>query len=97
MEDLYIKMRDGAEFQNFLRRIKPFGIEFTEDEDNGIFLKDGARWSIAKRMLYRYSGIARIWKNVGKGKDAHEDFLPMSDEEFYNGYIKTMLYTSFKL
>lgn len=90
-------------FLSFLEKLKKDDIFFKENEDNGIFIFNGQECKIANEMLYRRSGIARTWrvskesKAICKGKNIQEDFVPMLDEEFYNVYIKSILFTIFKL
>ena len=91
MKESYIIKRNSKEFNILLKKLEIGGIFFTENENNGIFTYRGVSHTISKNMLYRESGVSHVWKNVGKGRDAHEDFLPISDDEFYNVYIRSIL------
>lgn len=103
MKELYITKRNSKEFNTFLKRMEEFGISFTEDEDNGIFIKGDIKQSIAKKILYRESGISRTWrvskesKATCKGKNIQEDFVPMLDDEFFNVYMKSILQKLFNI
>ena len=89
----YRTKRNSKEFNSLLKGLLFHKIAFTECEDNGIFERNGVRHPFAKRMLYRWSGMSRMWKTTGKS----EDFVPMSDDEYFNRYIKTMLFKLFKI
>ena len=101
--ELYKSKRESKDFALFLKRIGELGISFSEDEDNGIFIRGNVKHNISKNMLYRESGIARTWKiskeskALLKGKNIDEDFIPMLDDEFYSVYIKSILLKMFKI
>jgi hypothetical protein len=101
--ELYKRKRNSKEFNLFLLSLAPFKIEFAEDDDNGIFTRNGVSYRFAKKILYRSSGIARTWKTaknsktIYKGKTFEEEFIPMTDEEFFSRYIKTIVFKLFKI
>jgi hypothetical protein len=93
--------------QEHINRLKPAsnklisylskkGIEFIPEDssgDNIILRSDLKELQVSKHCFYRFSGLAVIYKEVGK--DELEE-VPVDDDMFFNNYMKSVIEYFFK-
>jgi hypothetical protein len=79
-------------FDKLITYTKKNGIDTIFGEWNVTFTKEGKGLSISYNYLYRQSGISKVHKEL---TESMIELVDVTDEMFYNNYIKTIIDLNF--
>jgi hypothetical protein len=72
-----------------LKELKTLGIHRQEDSgDNVVFIKGEHRISFAKHIFYRYSGICKITRDVGK---SGVEWVDVTNEMYMVTFVSNLI------